>query len=321
MRRICTLILTGCMMLGSVAAAKAEGGFFDTDKPSPFLGTPVNVGIAGGNILPKGTLLTAINASFRDKTHKVGSQPKPATGDIFSQTWLLKVRYGLFDRLEISTVVPYVNNDFDNSPYRVEGLGDIALGTSLAILSQRAGDPLWVTLIAGITLPTGNEHIPGAGVTGGRLGLSWAKKWSPNIMTSGDFMWEMPFGRGNVPYAQRDVPGGTLERGDVYTATAQARYMFNGWDAGLETVYQHSESGIRHRGSPAPGRAPLGPINTYNGVTEWVLGPSINVAIDPLKMWAGFGVFFPIYQDVHSQAATGTMMEDARFEFKLGKIW
>ncbi len=48
MKRIFSVLLTGCLLLGSVVAAHAEGGVFDSDKPSPVLGAPVNIGIAGG---------------------------------------------------------------------------------------------------------------------------------------------------------------------------------------------------------------------------------------------------------------------------------
>lgn len=318
MKRIFSVLLTGCLLLGSVAAAHAEGGFFDSDKPSAVLGAPVNLSIGGGAILPKGMLLTALNTSFRDKTQHVG--PDGAANDTFSQTWLLKIRYGLFDRFEISAVVPYVNNDVDNQYWRVEGLGDVYVGTATAILSQRAGDPMWLTLLAGLNLPTGDEHIPGAGVLGGRLGLSWAKRFNKNILVAGDLVWEMPLGRGNEPY---DSPAawnrsGSVERGDVYTATAHARYMFNSWDVGVETVYQKAESGTRHLGDnyvrPADGKSEF---IMNNGVTEWVVGPSVNYAFDSLSLWVGAGAFLPVYQDAKGPAK----MEDVRYEFKIGKTW
>ncbi|MEA8500706.1 hypothetical protein ONN26_24690, partial [Salmonella enterica subsp. enterica serovar Muenster] len=34
--------------------------------------------------------------------------------DVYSQIWLLKIRYGLTDRLELSTVGSYINNKRDN---------------------------------------------------------------------------------------------------------------------------------------------------------------------------------------------------------------
>ncbi len=310
MKRIFSLILAGCLLLGSVVSAGAEGGVFANDKPSPLLVAPVNVGIAGGAILPKGMLLTAINASFRDKTHHEG--PEGPASDVFSQLWLLKVRYGLFDRMEVSVVTPYVNNDIDNQFWRPEGFGDVTVGTSLALLSERAGHPLWVTLGLGLALPTGDEHLAGAGSLGGRVSLSWSKNFTKNIMAAGDFVWETPLGRGHDPYAG---PGNTrfdgVRRGDKYTATAHVRYRFNYFDLGLETIYEKSESGtgyLRNSDDSA---------NMKNGTTEWVVGPSMNFAIDPVKMWVGVGAFFPVYQD----AKGPTKMEDVRWEFKVGKTW
>ncbi len=311
MKHLFSLTLAACILLGVAISADAEGGIFADDKPSRLLVAPVNTAIAGGAILPKGTLLTVINASFRDKTRTVDGDKHGNPSDTFSQTWLLKIRYGLFDRLEINTVIPYVNNDVDNQSWRPEGVGDVPVGMSIAMLSERAGHPFWLTLNLGLTLPTGDSHLAGTGVLGGRLGLSWSKNITKNILAAGDFVWEMPFGRGHEPYGGGGHANfSSVERGDKYIANAHIRYRFNYFDLGLETVYEKVESGEGHlrRG---------GETNMYNGTTEWVLGPSINFAIDPISTWVGFGVFFPIYQD----ARTDTKMEDVRWEFKIGKLW
>ncbi|MEA7571612.1 hypothetical protein ONJ95_25810, partial [Salmonella enterica subsp. enterica serovar Virginia] len=43
------------------------------------------------------------------------------------------------------------------------------------------------------------------------------------------------------------------------------------------------------------------------GTTEWVVGPSFNIAVDSLKLWFGAGAFFPVMQEAKSP----TKMEDA----------
>ena len=82
------------------------------------------------------------------------------------------------------------------------------------------------------------------------------------------------------------------------------------FDIGLESVLTKTESSDK--------RLPTGDhINTYSGTTEWVVGPSINLAIEPLKMWVGVGAFFPVMQE----AKSSTKMEDVRWEFKIAKVW
>ncbi|MDI5349366.1 transporter, partial [Salmonella enterica subsp. enterica serovar Kentucky] len=41
-------------------------------------------------------------------------------------------------------------------------------------------------------------------------------------------------------------------------------------------------------------------INNHSGTTEWVVGPSFNIAVDSLKLWFGAGAFFPVMQEAKS---------------------
>lgn len=80
------------------------------------------------------------------------------------------MRYGLTDRLELVTSVPYTNNRRDDMyPEYIDGLGDMPLTLSYALLSQRAGDPFWLTLKGGFLLPTGqrgDNHLAGSNAYG-----------------------------------------------------------------------------------------------------------------------------------------------------------
>ncbi|MDI8978001.1 DUF5405 family protein, partial [Salmonella enterica subsp. enterica serovar Lubbock] len=38
----------------------------------------------------------------------------------------------------------------------------------------------------------------------------------------------------------------------------------------------------------------------HSGTTEWVVGPSFNIAVDSLKLWFGAGAFFPVMQEAKS---------------------
>ncbi|GKX55346.1 hypothetical protein SOASR030_14580 [Leminorella grimontii] len=272
------------------------------ERPSPLLGAPVNTAISGAQVLPDGMLLTAVNASFRDKTHQVEGKGNP---DVFSQIWLLKVRYGLTDRLEISTVGSYVNNRRDGmSPEHIEGMGDQSLGFSYALLSQRQGDPFWLTFGAAALLPTGqsgDNHLPGNEAWGGRASIHLTKLFTPQWKGDMDFVMQGPFERGNQ----------NVKRGNEYQWNMQLRYMFVDpqVDVGIESAFSKTESGDRRVGSRT--------FNNHAGTTEWVIGPSANVAIDPLNMWIGAGAFFPVLQDADGPAK----MEEVRWEFKIGKTW
>jgi hypothetical protein len=272
--------------------------------PSKLLGAPVNIGMGGGAVLPQGRAITALNTSLRDKTHAVNGGDKAP--DVFSQIWLLKLRYGLTDRLEITTVPSYVHNRRDNaSPKYIEGYGDQTLGLSYAIFSERAGDPLWLAISPSVILPTGqrgDSHLPGAGVFGGRVAVGLTKSFTQNIKGDMDFVWQGVFERGN-----QDV-----KSGNHYIWNAQARYMFSALpvDVGIESMLVKIESGDK--------QFPGGAIrNLGNGSIEWSVGPSFNVAIEPLGMWLGFGAFVPLYRDADGP----TKMENIRYEFKIAKFW
>lgn len=151
MKRFIFLPLITCFLSMNAMAADGE------NKPSNLLGAPVNTAISGGSVLPEGTLLTAVNSSFRDKDHQIEGHGSP---DVYSQIWLLKIRYGLTDRLELSTVGSYINNKRDNlSPEHIEGMGDQSVGVNYALMSQRRGDPFWVTVGGHYYYPPGKMEI------------------------------------------------------------------------------------------------------------------------------------------------------------------
>lgn len=287
-------------LAGVAASAVSFSAVAAPEKPSPLLGAPVNTAISGGSVLPNGMLLTAVNASFRDKTDQIKGEGSP---DVFSQIWLLKVRYGLTDRFEISTVGSYINNKRDGmNPEHIEGMGDQSLGFTYAILSERQGDPLWLSFGAAALLPTGqsgDNHLPGNEAWGGRASISLTKFFTPQWKGDMDFIAQGPFERGNQ----------NVKRGNEYQWNAQVRYMFVDpqVDVGIESAYSKTESGDKRVGSRT--------FNNHAGTTEWVVGPSVNLAISPLNMWVGAGAFFPVLQEADGPAK----MENVRWEFKIGK--
>lgn len=303
-KRILSPILLLALLTVFAAAAAAEGEKEGQSKrPRSLLGTPVNINIAGGGSLPKGTALTMINASFADKS----SSEKGYKGHgMFSQSWLLKIRYGITNHFEIATTVPYINNKrYGNNAAGAnytEGFSDPVLQVAIAPWNQHQGDPFSASLTLGVLFPMGTQgknHLPGVGAWGGRAAVGLAKWLNQDIKLDTELVWSGPFERGNQK----------VKRGDQYQWNVNARYLFTYWDVGLESTLIIQESGDR--------RFPTGKQGLRNGYKEWFVGPSVNVAIAPLDMWVGVGAFFAVMQDYKGPAAT----EDARFEIKIGKIW
>jgi hypothetical protein len=303
-------------LLASAHSAFAQDGAENTEETGApeqksarskiLFGQPVNVNIAGGGTLPQGKLLTILNASFADKTRaKKGGSNGP---DVFSQVWLLKLRYGLTNNIELSATTPYINNERSpkpaNSSKHVEGFGDQVVALSFAPWNEHQGDPVSASVYAGVLLPTGNygkNHLPGNGVWGGRFQAGIGKFFMERrVKLDTEVVYATPFDRGNQK----------VKRGGQFEWNSQARYLFDRFDIGMESTLAVRESGDR--------KLPNGStVNLKNGATEWFIGPSMNVGLDALGMWAGIGVFFPVLQDVKGPSK----VEDVRYEFKIGKLW
>lgn len=287
----------------ATAAMAAEDAPAQKKRPRSLFGAPVNVNIAGGGSLPKGTALTMINASFADK-----SSDKEGYGGhgMFSQSWLLKIRYGVTNHFEIATTVPYITNkrygDNAAGANYTQGFSDPVVQMTIAPWNQHQGDPVSAGVTLGLLLPLGTQgknHLPGVGAWGGRAAAGVGKWVTKDIKLDTEVVWSGPFERGNQK----------VKRGDQFQWNVNARYLFTYWDIGLESTLIHQESGDR--------RLPTGKTGLRNGYTEWFVGPSVNVAIEPLDMWVGVGAFFAVLQDYKGPSPA----EDARFELKIGKIW
>ncbi|MCL1939709.1 MAG: transporter [Desulfovibrionaceae bacterium] len=275
----------------------------ESTRSKMLFAAPVNVNIAGAGSLPKGRLVAMLNASFADRTRAKRGSTGP---DVFAQTWLLKLRYGITNNLELAIITPYINLERSpkphNGPTHLEGFGDQSVGLTFAPWNEFLGDPLTFSMNAGFLLPTGNHgknHLPGNGVWGARLQAAVRKMVTKDICLDTEFVYMTPFDRGNQK----------VKRGDQYLWNVNARYLFDRFDIGLESSLIMHESGNRS--------TPAGNVNLRNGIKEWYIGPSMNVGLDALGMWAGIGAFFPVMQDVRGPAK----VEDVRYEFKIGKVW
>jgi hypothetical protein len=176
------------------------------------------------------------------------------------------------------------------------------------------------------------DSMPGMGVWGHKVQVGIGKSFFDRrlkIETEG--VWLGRWSRGNE----------RVRIGDQFQWNTQIRYMFDWFDIGIENYMYWKQSNVTDRNGPPgfSGSRPIHPdegpgdFNMRNGCFEWYVGPSMNFAIEPLKMWAGIGVFFPVYQEPfysvkrYGDQTTrflpggGGRFENARFEFKIGKTW
>jgi len=265
-------------------------------------GIPVNPNLAGGGTVPKGVLYTALNPIFSNKDRSQDGFQGP---DTFSQSWILKLRYGLTNHLELSTTLSYINlsrSDPTPAVKHLEGYGDQLVYLNYAFYNIHQGDPFALSVSAGALLPTapeGNNHLPGYAAWGGRGSIDFGKFLTPDIKFDTSLVVSSPFERGN-----QDV-----KRGEQYQWNTALRYLFNTFDIALESSLVATVSGDKS--------APAGNIDLHNGSREWFVGPSMNFVIDRYDMWFGIGLFFPVWQDNDSPA----MVEDYQLAFKIGKLW
>ena len=272
-------------------------------RPKTLIATPpVHPNLTSSGTLPKGLLYVALNPVFFDKTRSKDGYQGP---DTFSQAWLLKLRYGITNYLEINSVLSYVNLTRSNptpSQKHLEGYGDQSLGLTYALYNTHQREPISLSFSLGALLPTapeGANHLPGNSAWGGRASIDFGTFLTPDLKFDTGLIITGPFERGN-----QDV-----KRGEQYQWNAQLRYLFTNFDIGLESSLVNTAAGNKS--------GPAGDIDLKNGSTEWFVGPSVNFAIDRYDLWFGIGIFFPIVQNFDSPAKA----EDYQLALKIGKVW
>ena len=328
---VLSFILAACIISPQLASAA------DAEKPAPapserskmLIGAPVNVNLQGSATLPKGVLLTVLNATFSDKSsyhggaHLDPTGPTPANQyngpDVFSQVWLLKLRYGVTDAFEIWSTTPYLNNHRDwpagttlpaqVGSERIHGLMDLFAGIAYTWMNERWGDSFSFSSSAAIMLPTASSKTyspPGAGTSGLRLQTGIGKWLTKDLKAETEMVWVTRFNQsGNrAPGAPSTAP--SIRLGDQFQWNGQVRYFFNNFDVAVETTFVQDMAAELTTGRSMANKSKV-----------WVIGPSFNVPIDPLRAWFGLGIFFPIMRDYQSP----TKVEDYRLELKFGKLW
>ena len=271
-------------------------------KMNPLLGPPVNIGMGGGGILPKGVLLTAINMSLREKHNTSVGPGDRSAPKVDQQLYLAKIRYGLTDRIEINTVIPYSFTDRhqpDGTKFHMDGFGDVVVGASYQILGEKFGDAVTMATTVAAILPTGEtgyRSAPGNGSWGSAVKFGVKKDINATHRFESEVAYNKIFDEGNQ----------NIQKGDSFAWNSQYRYMTShNFDFGLENMVEKTFGSSKN-----------GKYQADSGV-DWYAGPSVNIAIPSLNMWFGAGVFAGLAHDYE----TRKQVEDCRIEFKLGKLW
>ena len=305
MKKNFRLMLVACAALSFAVPPDAGAADGQPQQPPPrsaLSGTPVNTAITGGGTINRGNLLTLLNMSFRDKDDIVedaGAGARTST-QLMS---LLKIRYGLTDNFGLLFVPGYVHNERDAygpmASDTVEGVNDFRFALQWGPWQQKQGDPVSVSLIAGVNLPTGQNgplHPPGNNAWAWNANLAFTKMWPGGHRVDGGVGFSQPWETGN-----QDV-----RKDSTFTFSASYHYILNRFfDVGLEFTGEKSEEWER---------AGRGMNNAY---TEMYLGPAAAFHIPAWKMMIGLGVYFPVMRDYDAPTAT----DDIRIDLKIGRLW
>lgn len=126
-----------------------------------------NLNGSTGNVFSEGQLrLVLHNFTFEKDSAYDGSDivNDPKKRDMKVNISKFVARYGLGNGFDVRVITPYIrkessmtnplnNQSFDN---KNSGLGDITIVGRYQLLSQKAGDPMFLAVGAGVKLPTGD---------------------------------------------------------------------------------------------------------------------------------------------------------------------
>ncbi|MBI5518896.1 MAG: hypothetical protein HY916_02425 [Desulfovibrio sp.] len=262
-------------------------------------GVPANTAINGGGMLPAGRAITALNSSYRSKYDSAAGQDLKTNRNIDNTTFvnLLKLRYGVTDRVELQAVVPYIFYD-PKSGHNLDSWGDVVIAGMYGIMQEKFGDPLSLAVTLRAGLPTGSmgpSALPGGGAWSGTGVLGLTKTWGRN-QVAGDLWYTVPFEEGNAH----------LRKGDSYGLTYKYAFaLTQNLDIGIEGTVERGENGRR-----------LG-RDVKNSYLEWYTGPAINYNIPGTTVDLAVGAYLPVYREY----GQNTSYEGVRLDGKIFILW
>ena len=305
--RFCAvLILVAFMPLPALSAASGE----TEDKPANRVPGPMVLPQAwpGGDTFPAALFAIMNHVSLAHyKPYRYSSRHTmsvntpvgpmkvgPKSGEQFVD--VLKLRYGITDRLEVRTATPFINLDINN--YNANGswkggMGDTTMMLRYGLKKRTEDSPFSVALDLGLTLPTGevgdkDKYLATNAfslIMGG--GFSWA-----------DYNQRVDFDGRYAAYAEgaHGIKPGDFALFHGHYAFALSRNV----DIGAEAYYRiEQQSEIDGKGQ-------------RDAYSEAYIGPKIQIKIPELSyLMIGAAVLFPAYRHYD-----GTRFStDTRWEF------
>lgn len=291
-------LLAGLLLLCMTTAAYAE-------EKSPVAWGPVSI-IFGpsGLTLPAGKLSICDNIIF-GKSNGVWHNGKRINGNIKSTkfTQVVKLRYGIWDGLDVRTVTPIYNVHLDkttDSDKDIYGVGDTAMLFHQRLLSQKNGDPFSLAFDVGFIMPTGTVSKHSSDAAGNAAWGAMGGIGATYFLHSNRFDTE-------INYATFAEGGHNYQKGNRLRWNAAYAYAINNnWDVGLEStleIYDESErNGVMQK----------------DASLEWYAGPKVAYKYKPWGTFAGLSFKAPV-QRWYQGTKTGS--DDYRVEFKLMKTF
>lgn len=257
-----------------------------------------------GISLPAGKLAVGGNIVFGE-SDGVRHYSKRRNGKIKSTKFneVFKLRYGIWDGLDIRMATPIYNVHLDKSAapdYKVYGVGDTTVLFHQRLLNQRAGDPLSVGVDFGAVFPTGtvSDHssdMAGNAAWGGMAGIG-----ATYFLYANRFDTE-------VNYAMFTKGGHDYQKGNRLRWNASYAYAFSQYvDLGIESSLEAYDNSEKNR------------ICQQDASLEWYVGPKLAFKYKPWKTFAGLTVKFPVERWYQGTKAAS---DDYRIEFKLIKAF
>ncbi len=214
-----SILLTSCILTTSILAnestqIKPMGNIYGSNGGIQKAGK-FKIGIIYDNIIKN----TAYNGSKKIQNDK--------QREVEVESIKYKFKYGFKGEVELSAILPYVKSHSSDKTkdYQNEGLQDIQLMLRYGLMSQKKGNPFYLSIGAGLELPTASTDklfydniIPEKQLGGG----------------STDYIGHIGFTKlfivsridASIKYQQNNLGDNNYEKGDVLAINAGYNYAF-----------------------------------------------------------------------------------------------
>ena len=166
-----------------------------------------------------------------------------------------KFKYGFENDIELSAIVPYIkshSSDITKS-YKVEGIQDLQLMLRYGVMSQKKGDPFYLSIGFGVDLPTAqtNKEFYSTVIPEKQLGTGSYDYIGHIGLTK---LLQVSRIDASIKYQQNNLGDNGFEKGDLLSINAGYNYAFTkSFDLQLEIdakfVQKNKTNGIENKAS------------------------------------------------------------------------